>query len=349
VKASLPHPNGQQRLYVIAAVIAAPLLLVLITQLSSWHLSKPNDGTPPAASKEGDSGGRATVPAAGVTAANSAPTSSETPAGAVVSPDPPTAVERTLEETLAYVDSLAPGANDTATAAWVRKAAQDGDVAAQKLFGNMYHSGRGITQDYEQAYAWYYKAALQEDMEAQRVVGHMYRQGRGVEKDIVQALLWYRRAAGRGDAEAQNMLGHMHYTGEGVPIDFKVAFDWFWRSAGQGYAPAQSYLGLMFHEGNGPFVNYAQSASWYRKAAEQGSAFAQMNLAIAYFEGRGVVADHAEAYKWASLSFERFSEAEQRRYSATFGRLMGGISAQRVAQGQQRAAAWNRAFEKRNK
>ena len=43
----------------------------------------------------------------------------------------------------------------------LKAAAEQGDANAQFYLGYMYHAGKGIPQDYVQAYAWYNTAATQ--------------------------------------------------------------------------------------------------------------------------------------------------------------------------------------------
>ena len=57
-----------------------------------------------------------------------------------------------------------------------RKAAEQGDAAAQHNLGVMYDSGQGVTQDYAEALKWYRKAADQGDADAQQNLGLDVRQ-----------------------------------------------------------------------------------------------------------------------------------------------------------------------------
>ena len=76
------------------------------------------------------------------------------------------------------------------------------------------------------AAAWLRKAADQGNSEAQHALGVLYDNGNGVPKDSPQAALWYRKAAEQGDVEAQHSLGSMYYVGEGVPQDYVKAHMW---------------------------------------------------------------------------------------------------------------------------
>ena len=100
-------------------------------------------------------------------------------------------------------------------------------VAAQFNLGAMYHTGRGVPQDYTEARKWYRKAADQGNAYAQFALGLIYEKGRGVPQDYVEALKWYRKAADQGNPWAQLSLGLMYTTGQGVPQDYVQAYKWF--------------------------------------------------------------------------------------------------------------------------
>ena len=80
---------------------------------------------------------------------------------------------------------------------WYRKAAEQGDAAAQYNLGVMYDKGEGVPQDYQEAVGWYRKAAEQGDASAQHNLGFMYANGDGVPQDYVQAHKWVNLAASR--------------------------------------------------------------------------------------------------------------------------------------------------------
>jgi uncharacterized RDD family membrane protein YckC len=107
-----------------------------------------------------------------------------------------------------------------------RKAAEQGDAAAQLNLGIMYDQGLGVTQDYEQAVGWYRKAAEQGRAPAQFNLGVAYCEGQGVPQDFAQAAIWYRKAAEQGDASAQFTLGAAYCEGQGVPQDYADAYFW---------------------------------------------------------------------------------------------------------------------------
>jgi TPR repeat protein len=104
-----------------------------------------------------------------------------------------------------------------------RVRAEQGDANAEYDLARLYHQGKGVPQDYREAFQWYRKAADQGNAKAQYGVGYMYHWGRDVSQDANQALGWYRKAADQGNAKAQYDLGLSYYEGKGLPQDYTEA------------------------------------------------------------------------------------------------------------------------------
>lgn len=85
----------------------------------------------------------------------------------------------------------------SALAAW-QPLAEQGNLEAQVIVGEIYERGLGVTPDYAAAASWYRRAAEAGDRRAQVNLGYLYERGLGVAADPKAALEWYRRAAGRG-------------------------------------------------------------------------------------------------------------------------------------------------------
>ena len=79
----------------------------------------------------------------------------------------------------------------------------------------MYAKGQG-TQDYKQAVYWFKKAAKQGDTAAQLNLGFMYDKGHGVTQDYKEAVYWYEKAARQGDAAARFNLRLIHDKAQGI-------------------------------------------------------------------------------------------------------------------------------------
>ncbi|WP_425451084.1 tetratricopeptide repeat protein [Avibacterium avium] len=77
--------------------------------------------------------------------------------------------------------------------------AEQGYASAQFNLGNMYSTGRGVKQDYFQAFKWYQKAAEQGNAQAQAMLGTMYALGQGVKQDRNLAKMWAGKACENGE------------------------------------------------------------------------------------------------------------------------------------------------------
>ena len=98
------------------------------------------------------------------------------------------------------------------------------------------------SQNYSEAFRWYSKAADQGNVEAQKALASMYYGGKGVNPDYAETLKWNRKAADQGDAEAQKRLGLMYYNGIGVTEDLAEATNWYRKSSDQGDTDARVLL-----------------------------------------------------------------------------------------------------------
>ena len=114
------------------------------------------------------------------------------------------------------------------------------------------------------------KSAEQGHAGAQFNLGIMYHTGKGVAQDYVEAFDCYKLAAEQGYADAQINLGIMYYLGEGVAQDYGQAAHWNKLAAEQGYADAQINLGNMYYSGQGVAQDYEQAKHYYRLAVEEG-------------------------------------------------------------------------------
>lgn len=106
-----------------------------------------------------------------------------------------------------------------------------------------YETGRGVAPDFVEAVQWYRRAAEQGDVTAQRTLGAMYETGRGVAQDLAEAVRWYRRAAEQVGVLPLTTLDAMYEDGRGVAQDFGETVHWVRRAAGVEHA-GQEYAAL---------------------------------------------------------------------------------------------------------
>lgn len=119
---------------------------------------------------------------------------------------------------------------------WFTGAATLGHAKAQLELAFTYsgYSGDDTMLDLKQASYWLQQAAEQGEVEAQYMLGNMYADGRGVIQDHMQAAKWLKRAANAGHLDAMYRLGMMYVAGNGVTKDFTEAYVWFNLAAAEG-------------------------------------------------------------------------------------------------------------------
>ncbi|UTN77186.1 sel1 repeat family protein [Pseudomonas aeruginosa] len=212
-------------------------------------------------------------------------------------------------------------------------------VRAQIQLAMLYRDGDGGPQDKTEAARWFRKAAEQGDAAAQNEMGVLYWRGEGVDQDRVKAGTWFERAAASGSEDAETNLGWFYlddsqgvYSAtsdeEAALLDRyagsrEKAFHWFCKAATQGDARAQFKVGEAYWNGSGAGMNKLQARLWLEKAAQQQDADA-----IAWLESAANAAWYTRLENWirAALDGElsgvaNCSGAADRRHS---GRGMEG-------------------------
>ncbi|OJW49107.1 MAG: hypothetical protein BGO67_11115 [Alphaproteobacteria bacterium 41-28] len=176
---------------------------------------------------------------------------------------------------------------------------------------------------------FYLEAAMKGHIAAQYNVGVMYHLGRGVQKNNEEAIRWLRSSANREFEPAQfalrkiraeirenspidgtettdrNLVGSRYANGQdGRPQDDGKAVVRFYLASLEGRKVAQYNLGVMYHAGRGVKKNCIEAIRWLWKAIDQEGESTQSNLyQNAYFglgliyatREWGVLSDHAQA------------------------------------------------------
>jgi TPR repeat protein len=151
--------------------------------------------------------------------------------------------------------------------------------------GLLYQNGDGVPRDHALAAAWFRKAADQGDSAAQLNLAFSYQMGQGVPQDYAQAAAWYRKAADQGDASAESNLGLLFHTGLGVPQDDEQAAAWFRKPLNRGSSAHSSISAGSTTKGTkGVHRTPRKRLRSIRKAADQ-NAIAQLTLGALYDNG----------------------------------------------------------------
>jgi len=232
--------------------------------------------------------------------------------------------------------------------------AEQGNAQAQYKLGLMYDNGFGVKADTALAADWYRRAAVQGDKAAERhYEANNFAYNLGLPKTaqtkpsdkvvaakeikaVAQVVVKIEPAAGsaqqpvalapvvapvvvavaptpipviydipmmqdqaeRGDVQAQLRLGNLYALGKQVPQDYAQAGHWYAEAATQGNALAEEMLGDLYNMGVGVTQSYTNAAIWYHLSAEQGNVHAQVDLGVLYSRGHGVAQDYQEAAQW---------------------------------------------------
>jgi uncharacterized protein len=145
--------------------------------------------------------------------------------------------------------------------------------------------------------------------------------------------------ANAGDAPAQLAVGVTYERGDGAKPDYAQAESWYRRAAIQNNSEAQIRLAALYRDGRGVKRDVVEAAAWYRKAADSGNVIAQGTLGILYSVGQGVPHSDVDAYYWLALA-AAVTGPEQEKYAANRQSMAARITADELADAQDRVAKW---------
>jgi len=114
----------------------------------------------------------------------------------------------------------------------LKAGAERGDDNSQFWLGVAYEDGRGIEQNFAEAFRWLAESAKQGNADAQNVLGRMYENAEGVPRDYRRAARWYRAACEHrpdygGAGQGCNNLGLLYLDGRGVRRNDVEAYKYF--------------------------------------------------------------------------------------------------------------------------
>ncbi|KAG9299475.1 hypothetical protein G9A89_009428 [Geosiphon pyriformis] len=147
------------------------------------------------------------------------------------------------------------------------------------VLGYFFEEGFGTHRDTQQAYNFYRKAADNGEAAAQNHLGLCYQDGIGVERDSLKAFDWFKEAASAGNAAALNNLAQCYDYGKGTGPNRLKAFLTYKKAAEGGNVSAQYSLALCYDGGYGTTKDKRKAAKWLTTAANNGSTAAIETLA----------------------------------------------------------------------
>jgi TPR repeat protein len=203
-----------------------------------------------------------------------------------------------IADMAAHAETL-PGATGESLHQQLYRAANEAnDPDVMYLTGLMFDLGKGVPQDYREAFRWYVLAAEAGQPGAMNSLGLMYALGHGVSQDHSEAMKWWTKAADSGSFAALANIASTYYIGLGVQQSYPEAAKWFQLAVDKGDAEAMNMLGVMYAQGLGVTRDRRNAVKLFGQSAHLGSSSAMINLGTLYAAGRGVKQDNALAYAW---------------------------------------------------
>jgi TPR repeat protein len=218
--------------------------------------------------------------------------------------------------------------DDEAAFIWYQKAAEQGNPGARHQLADLCF----YREDTVKAFGWYEKAAWQGYAASQDRLGDCYRYGIGTYRNDVKAAIWYERAAQQGNGYSQTSLGICYFYGCGVKKDLDKAEIWLLKAVKQGHTQAKYYLGWCYYYRQG-VGNREKAFAYWLDAVGEGHVLAKRCLAGSYYFGCGTAVDKKMAFSWFTRPFFGYDDI-----NGTYK-----YYAESLAACQQKAAAGNNA------
>jgi TPR repeat protein len=128
--------------------------------------------------------------------------------------------------------------------------ARAGSVHAQLCLGYLYHTGKGVPKDLDEAERWYRQAFVDSKSPiAAYALARLYDH----KNDLQQSHNCLEAAASEGYPAAMYTLGRCYSLGRGVPRDVKKGWDYTERAAREGHVWARRRVALEMLQGHRGF------------------------------------------------------------------------------------------------
>jgi TPR repeat protein len=187
--------------------------------------------------------------------------------------------------------------------AWLRKAAEAGDVEAMVALGSFLQAGNGIAVNFVEALRWDTAAAQRGNAIAAENAAVMLTGGYdGITPDPDRAEAYYRQAIAAGSTSAGDnllvLLSNLERTEDHTETLTK-AFKLRLELAQSGDPVHEAMVGVYYLRGYVGSVDIPKAIEWFNRAVEHGSARACYELALLYDQGApGVAIDQDKALSY---------------------------------------------------
>lgn len=235
----------------------------------------------------------------------------------------------------------------------IKEAAEKGSATGQRLLGEIYEDGIGVTADSYEAVIWYRKAVQQGDVAAKYFLGSIYLHDNNIE----EGLRLTEEAAEAGNKNAQDDMGDYYHYGTYSDKNLDKALYFYDKAASQGVANSQTEIGIMLQNGEGIEKDEAAAINYFKGAVEQGNTIAKVYLGLAYLDGQGTDIDEDKGWNlltqaaddgdvismvvcgrqaYALADSGQYDEAETRNYLEMAGSYFSEAAKQKNAEAQWR-------------
>lgn len=181
------------------------------------------------------------------------------------------------------------------------KAAQFGEILAQKALGRLYWTDQYTQSDKAKALYWLREAAKQKDPEALYDLAVLLEEQTEY-SSVQESLTCLMESAQLGFASAQYLLASIYLEGDAtLPQNIDKAVELLEPLANQGHPEAQFSLAILYSKGEHPRVAENKNKAFYyfqQAAVDESNKDAQTGLAFCYLNGSGTAVDHEKAKEY---------------------------------------------------
>lgn len=192
---------------------------------------------------------------------------------------------------------------------WYEKSALQGNAEAMNALGDIYLDEDTNLYDTDKAIYWYDKAIERGWYEGYMSLAHCYKDGKGVDQNYQQAYELYMKALEMVDDEDRGFvyynIGLMFYETEQYTesLYYLLKVD----DINDHYLYLHFILGKCYFHGLGTDVNYQEAVKYFNRACKHGISEAYHYLGICYLKGYGVIKDE----KFANECFRNVKIREE--------------------------------------